>query len=133
MSKCLIYSKDDNLVLWGDFTPQGGLTAHQVMYNAYMKKFANPDVAFRNIAAVWGGSLKEDGTVEMNSGTLNDIISRDPVTGQNGPPSQGIRSRPDLIPEVTKLIEEGHFEEVKLPPRPRPRPSPLGKDGDGKA
>jgi hypothetical protein len=70
-----------------------------------MDKFKHaPTAAFSNIANVWGGSIKADGSVEMNSGTLNDIISADPLTGKTGVPVDGPRSRPELIPEVVAIL-----------------------------
>ena len=85
----LIYDEASNHVYYGKFSPRDGLTAHKRMFN---KVYPNP-TKIRNVSQIYGESMKENGRIEMSSGTLNIVFD-----------FESMRSRDYLIPKVRELI-----------------------------
>jgi len=91
-NKTLLFSGQYQQVYIGNFTIKDNVTAHMRMKNKLTADFRD---IFGNVAQIHGGSIKSDGTIEMNSGTFNGIMFAD------------MRSRPDLIPLVAEAIAAG--------------------------
>ena len=87
-------------VYFGEFTAGSGNTAHKNLLDA---TYVPLTLLSMSIGKLYGGSIKADGTIEMNSGTLNKAFQ-----------FEDTRDRSDLIPTVEKLMKEGKCKKIEV-------------------